>query len=64
MVINNLITVVYNELLLIKGVIMNIGELCNRETIIVLKDENIGEAANLMRHYLHGYFTHTELNHI
>ena len=30
---------------------MNIGELCNRETIIVLKDENIVEAARLMRHY-------------
>lgn len=30
---------------------MNIGELCNRETIIVLKDENIVEAAKLMRHY-------------
>lgn len=35
----------------IKGVIMNIGELCNRETIIVLKDENIVEAAKLMRHF-------------
>ena len=30
---------------------MNIGELCNRETIIVLKDENIVEAAKLMRHF-------------
>jgi len=29
---------------------MNIGELCNRETIIVHKDENIVEAARLMRH--------------
>jgi hypothetical protein len=29
------------EYLLIKGVMMNIGELCNRETIIVQKDENI-----------------------
>ncbi len=30
---------------------MNIGELCNRETFIVLKDENIVEAAKLMRRY-------------
>lgn len=30
---------------------MNIGELCNRETIIVLKDENIVEAARLMRRF-------------
>ena len=30
---------------------MNIGELCNRETFIVLKDENIVEVAKLMRHY-------------
>lgn len=37
--------------LLIKGVMMNIGELCNRETIIVLKDENIVEAAKLMRRF-------------
>ncbi len=34
-----------------KGLKMNIGELCNRETFIVLKDENIVEAAKLMRHY-------------
>ncbi len=30
---------------------MNIGELCNRETAIVEQDENIVEAAKLMRHY-------------
>ena len=30
---------------------MNIGELCNRETIIVQKDENIVEAASLMRRF-------------
>ena len=48
---NYLIAVVYNGVLHIKGVIMNIGELCNRETVIVLKDENIVEVARLMRHY-------------
>ncbi len=37
--------------LLTKGVMMNIGELCNRETIIVQKDENIVEAARLMRRF-------------
>jgi len=36
------------EYLLTKGVMMNIGELCNRETIIVQKDENIVEASRLM----------------
>lgn len=30
---------------------MNIGELCNRETVIVRNDENIVEAAKLMRSY-------------
>jgi CBS domain-containing protein len=39
------------EYLLMKGIKMNIGELCNRETIIVLKDENIVEASKLMRHF-------------
>jgi predicted transcriptional regulator len=39
------------EYLHIKGMMMNIGELCNRETIIVLKEENIVEAARLMRHF-------------
>ena len=39
------------EYLRIKGITMNIGELCNRETIIVLKDENIVDAAKLMRQY-------------
>ncbi len=37
--------------LLIKGVMMNIGELCNRETVIVQKNENIVETARLMRHF-------------
>ena len=39
------------EYLLTKGMMMNIGELCNRETIIVQKDENIVEAARLMRRF-------------
>jgi len=30
---------------------MNIGELCNRETVVVQQDKNIVEAARLMRHY-------------
>ena len=33
----------------IKGVVMTIGELCNRDTFIVQKEENIVEAARLMR---------------
>jgi len=39
------------DYLIMKGIKMKIGELCNRETIIVLKDENIVEAAKLMRHF-------------
>ena len=39
------------EYLLTKGMMMNIGELCNRETIIVHKNENIVEAARLMRRF-------------
>lgn len=34
---------------LTKGAMMNIGEVCNRETVIVRNDENIVEAARLMR---------------
>ncbi len=36
-------------LMSIKGVVMTIGELCNRDTFIVQKEENIVEAAKLMR---------------
>jgi predicted transcriptional regulator len=35
--------------LLIKGEMMNIGELCTRDTFIIQKDDNIVEAAKLMR---------------
>ena len=35
--------------LLIKGVVMKIGELCTRDTFIIQKDDNIVEAAKLMR---------------
>lgn len=48
---NYLIAVVYNGVSSNKGFTMNIGELCNRETIIVLQDENIVDAARLMRQY-------------
>ena len=35
--------------LLTKGDMMNIGELCNRDTFIIQKDDTIVEAAKLMR---------------
>ncbi len=35
--------------LLIKGVMMKIGELCTRDTFIIQKDDTIVEAAKLMR---------------
>ncbi len=35
--------------MLIKGVIMTIGELCTRDTFIIRKEDNVVEAAKLMR---------------